>query len=125
MQLFTPASIPLLVLLSLLSISNTTAAAPKTSSPSPAGATPDDKCRPCLARELRTVPKCGLLSPSTPALPSSEHNWDIIKSGDAPKPIEVAATTPDPKLAAAAASTSNTMPDTKDSKAGGDAKPAL
>ncbi|KAH7048821.1 hypothetical protein BKA57DRAFT_513770 [Linnemannia elongata] len=79
MQLLTPISVPLLhVFLSLLSISTTTAA-PKTSSPPPAGATPDDKCRPCLARELRTVPKCGLLSPSTPALPSSENNAVIIQ----------------------------------------------
>ncbi|KAG9065741.1 hypothetical protein KI688_002034 [Linnemannia hyalina] len=79
MQLFTPSSIPLLlVFLSLLSISTTTAA-PKASSPPPAGATPDDKCHPCLIRELRTVPKCDLLSPSTPALPSSENNPVVIQ----------------------------------------------
>ncbi|KAF9151949.1 hypothetical protein BG015_005995 [Linnemannia schmuckeri] len=83
MRLFISSSIPLLVvLLSLLSISTTIIAAPKTSPPSPpskpqaqpAESIADDKCRPCLARELRKVPKCDRLSPTTPALPASEDN---------------------------------------------------
>lgn len=86
MRLSNPTFIPLLViLLSLLSISptTTTTAAPSPQppapAPAPAGETPVDKCGDCLARELRSIPKCDSLSSTTPAPPQNDRDPAEIK----------------------------------------------